>query len=105
MIGRICTVPTIVRPVRSASIDWLCCAWPVQRLKTCVCGGVGDGCDATDKQMARGYLSERYSEAELDQQLTRMRCLAHRLVSDYFEDETGRRRHGRAERRTGLRGG
>jgi hypothetical protein len=45
-------------------------------------GAVGDGCDVTDNQMARKYLSERYSKAELDRQLTRMRRAACSLVDD-----------------------
>jgi hypothetical protein len=43
-------------------------------------GAVGDGCDTTDNRMACEYLSEHYSEAELDRQLTRMRHAACTLV-------------------------
>jgi ATP-dependent Zn protease len=57
----------------------LCLAGPIA--EEMFCGGVGDGCgDRIDQQMVREYLSEHYSDAELDRQLAHTRRLAHRLV-------------------------
>ena len=56
----------------------LCLAGP--EAEALFCGSVGDGCDATDNRMARGYLGKHYSEAELDRQLARIRGWARRLV-------------------------
>ena len=45
------------------------------------CGPISDGGDRIDIETARGYLRERYSDAQLALQLERMQLAAERLVA------------------------
>jgi hypothetical protein len=50
-----------------------------------ICGPISDDGDRVDQQMARRYLRERYSEAQLALQLERMQLAAERLVASRRE--------------------